>query len=232
MRMRDHYSYSLFFYFLAYVPFTSTLFLINADNYQERVYWDIWSYLVPFALLVPSLLTALLFKRSYPSETLKLKILSSYISLTPLLALTPWVGNADGVGVIALGYLLLYSGLFTVVCSSYKKYTVFINMTAAVFFMLGLTLRFGSWAWLSFAVGTGGVSYGILKELFDENAITLERKTTRLPPIVFLSTVIYHALLLVFFAGKKSLPFILIDVILVLVILKLAGEIPHPEPMD
>jgi len=222
MRERDYYSYSLFFYFSAYVPFVFILFLISADDYQGQVYWDIMAYIIPFGLLVPSLLAALLFKRSCPSELLKLKILSSYISLAPLLALTPWAGGFSGVGIILLGYLLLYSSIFTVACSSYRKYTVFINMTAALLFMLGLTLRFGSLAWYSFAVGAGGVLYGFLKEFFDENALTIKRKAMRMPAITFLSPVLYHGLTVVFFAGKSGWAFLILDSVLLLVVFELS----------
>jgi len=221
MGKRDHYTFSLLFYVLAYVFITSTLFFISADNYEAQIYWDVSGYLILFALLVPSLLGALLFKRSYPSEILKLKILSSYISLAPLLALTPWAGGSNGVGIIALGYLLSYGSLFTVACSTYRKYTVFINMTAALLFMLGLTLRFGGWAWFSFAVGAGGILYGLLKELFDEDAVTIERKAIRMPSITFLSPVVYHALVIAFFAGRVRWSFLLLDLILFLAVLEL-----------
>ncbi len=221
MGRRDYYTFSLLFYVLTYVFITSTLFFISADNYQEQIYWDIKGYLILFALLVPSLLGALLFKRSSPNEILKLRILSSYISLAPILALTPLAGGFNGTGIILIGYLLLYAGLFTVACSSYRKYTVFINMTAALLFMLGLTLRFGGWAWLSFAVGVGGVLYGLLKELFDEDAITIERKTMRLSVVGFLSPVVYHALIIVLFTSWKGWRFLTLDLILFLIIFRL-----------
>jgi len=221
MGNRDHYTFSMLFYILGYLFVTSAGFFVYADNYQERIYWDIRSYIMLFALLVPSLLAALLFKRSYPSEILKLRILSSYISLAPLLALTPWTGGSKEVGIIVLGYLLLYTSLFTVACSSYRGYTVFINMTAALLFMLGLTLRFGGWTWLSFAVGVGGVLYGLLKELFDEDAITMRRKAMRTSVAGFLSPVVYHALVIAFFAGGAGWQFLVLDLVLFLVIFEL-----------
>lgn len=221
MGERDHYTFSLLFYILGYLLVTSAGFFVYADNYQEQIYWDIRRYIMSFALLVPSLLAALLFKRSYPSEILKLRILSSYISLAPLLALTPWTGGSKGVGIIVLGYLLLYTSLFTVACSSYREYTVFINMTVALLFMLGLTLRFGGWAWLSFAVGVGGVLYGLLKELFDEDAITIERKAMRTSVAGFLFPVVYHALVIAFFAGGTGWQFLVLDLVLFLVIFEL-----------
>jgi len=221
MGNRDHYTFSLLFYVFGYLFFVSVCFFISADNYQGQIYWDVRSYLIPFALLVPSLLGTLLFKRSYPSEVLKLRILSSYISLAPLLALTPWAGGSTGVRIILLGYLLLYGGIFTVACPIYRRHTVFINMTVALLFMLGLTLRFGGWAWLSFAVGAGGVLYGFLKELFDEDAITIERKAMRMPGIAFLSPVAYHALVITFFAGEARWSFLVLDLILFLVMFKL-----------
>ncbi len=221
MGTREYYTFSLLSYISVYLFVTSMGFFIYVDNPQEEIYWDVMAYVILFALLVPSLLGALLFKRSYPSELLKLKILSSYISLAPLLALTPWAGGFSGVGIILLGYLLLYASLFTVACSSYRKYTVFINMTAALLFMLGLTLRFGDWAWLSFAVGAGGGFYGLLKEFFDEDAITIERKAMRMPVIAFLSPVLYHGLTVAFFAGKSAWSFLILDSVLLLVVFEL-----------
>ena len=123
--------------------------------------------------------------------------------------------------IIVLGYLLLYTSLFTVACSSYRGYTVFINMTAALLFMLGLTLRFGGWTWLSFAVGVGGVLYGLLKELFDEDAITMQRKAMRTSVAGFLSPVVYHALVIAFFAGGAGWQFLVLDLVLFLVIFEL-----------
>ncbi|EEB73570.1 hypothetical protein [Thermococcus sp. AM4] len=224
MGERDHYTFSLLFYILGYMFVTSLGFFIYSDNYQERIYWDgiVSGYFIFFALLVPSLLSALLFKRSYPFEILKLKILSSYISLAPLLALTPLVGGSKGVGPVLLGYLLLYGGIFILICPVYRKYTVFINMIVALMFMLGLTLRFGGWAWLSFAVGAGGVLYGLLKELFDEEAVTIERKAGRMSSITFLSPVAYHALVVMVFADGARWSFLLLDLVLLWIILELS----------
>jgi len=223
MGKRDYYTFSLLFYVLSYLSVTSIGFFIYYDNFREKIYWDdvAGAYLIFFALLVPSLLGAILFKRSYPFDILKLKILSSYISLAPLLALTPLVGGSKGVGIIFLGYLLLYGSLFTVACPIYRKYTVFINMTAALLFMLGLTLGFGGWAWLSFAVGVVGVLYGLLKGLFDEDAVTLERKAVRIPSIAFISPVVYHALVIAFFAGGTRWQFLVLDLVLFLVMFRL-----------
>ena len=220
MGRRDYYTFSLLFYVLTYVFMTSTLFFISADNYQEQIYWDIKGYLILFALLVPSLLTAILFRRSHPSGALKLKILSSYISLAPILALTPLAGGSKGVEAVLLGYLLLYGSIFTLASPVYRKYTVFFNLTAALLFMLGLTLRFGSYAWLSFTVGASGVLYGLLRELFDGDALTVERKATRMPVVAFISPIVYHALLMVFFAGNP-VPLISIDVAVLMVVLKI-----------
>lgn len=84
MGNRDHYTFSLLFCILGYLFVTLVGFFVYVDNYQEQIYWNARIHIMLFALLVPSLLAALPFKRSYPSEILKPRILFSYISLAPL----------------------------------------------------------------------------------------------------------------------------------------------------
>ncbi len=226
MKERDYYGASIFFFFI-YLFATSVGFFIFADDYEEYIYWSgvVKANLLLFVLVAPSLILAFLFKWYYPNETLKAKVLASYFILIPLLGLTPVIGGSKGVGLVFLGYFLTYVSFFVIISPRHGDYAVFMNLTAALLLMLGLTLRLGGV--IALAVGVAGIAWGLIKEVFDEDAISPERKAIRTLVVAFTAPIIYHVLLTLSSIGlERGWPLLSLDLILGIVVIKITGGNP------